>query len=587
MKFNSYEVASKNLSEEFLEITDNVILPILTGQSLIHIRTHEEDRILGICDTFPDRISENFRVLHILSDSGVESSLLVDSEDAEEMKYAELNVAPQPGDEHQSIHIRALTSFLSNPDGGILLILGGDHVCRQNEFIRRLKNHANTSLLASESEVPKLIILHTISQDTPESLSRTIQSYDLPLPKDGTLHSSLMAVRQDLNLPKLNSEVSEQWVRALRGLTVIEAERSLFQTFTVHNNKCNEESLQYLQSVKRNIIKQTGLMEFHEPSTKFEDIGGLGHLVEDLVLRRDEFEIEARDAGIKSPKGCLLVGLPGTGKSLIAQSVAGEWQLPMLEFNMANVLDSYVGSSEQNIRKILAVAESMEPCVLMVDEIDKALSGLGSSGGDSGTTRRVIGSFLTWLNDRKADVYVIATANDLREIASAMPEMLRKGRWDDIWWVDLPDEETRKKILQIHLQKIPEHRIESEVWEQLTTLSSLNSGVTGAELAAAVNEANRISFHNDRLVDVNQLTQSITSIKPLAAGIRGLSDTRKWMKDFARPASPKKAAEVESTTDIYLAGLDASSQFIPADSETNEFRILRELLDSMAPKLDE
>lgn len=587
MKFNSYEVASKDLTEEFLEITDNVILPILTGQSLIHIRTHEEDRILGICDTFPDRISKNFRVLHILSDSGVESSLLIDSEDDEEMKYAELNVAPQPGDEHQSIHIRALTSFLSNPDGGILLILGGDHVCRQNEFIRRLKNHANTSLLASESGVPKLIILHTISQDTPESLSRTIQSYDLPLPKDGTLRSSLMAVRHDLNLPKLNVEVSEQWVRALRGLTVIESERSLFQTFTVHNNKCNEESLQYLQSVKRNIIKQTGLMEFHEPSTKFEDIGGLGHLVEDLVLRRDEFEIEARDAGIQSPKGCLLVGLPGTGKSLIAQSVAGEWQLPMLEFNMANVLDSYVGSSEQNIRKILAVAESMEPCVLMVDEIDKALSGLGSSGGDSGTTRRVIGSFLTWLNDRKADVYVIATANDLREIASAMPEMLRKGRWDDIWWVDLPDEETRKKIIQIHLQKIPEHRIESEVWEQLTTLSSLNSGVTGAELAAAVNEANRISFHNDRLVDVDQLTQSITSIKPLAAGIRGLSDTRKWMKDFARPASPKKAAEVESTTDIYLAGLDASSQFIPADSETNEFRILRELLDSMAPKLDE
>ena len=122
---------------------------------------------------------------------------------------------------------------------------------------------------------------------------------------------------------------------------------------------------------------------------------------------------------------------------------------------MANVLDGLVGSSEQNIRKVLAVAESMAPCVLMVDEIDKALTGLGSSGGDSGVTRRVVGSFLTWLNDRKSQVYVIATANDLREISIAMPELLRKGRWDDIWWVDLPGQKTRRKIIEIHLRKIP------------------------------------------------------------------------------------------------------------------------------------
>ena len=162
----------------------------------------------------------------------------------------------------------------------------------------------------------------------------------------------------------------------MRGLTSTEAERSLEQTFTVHDRKINDESLHYLQSVKRNIIKQTGIMEFHEPETSFSDIGGLTNLVEDLILRCGEFEESAQQAGIKSPKGCLLVGLPGTGKSLIAQSVAGEWKMPMLEFNMANVLDSYVGSSEQNM-KSTAVAESMAPCVLMVDEIDKALSGFG------------------------------------------------------------------------------------------------------------------------------------------------------------------------------------------------------------------
>ncbi len=154
-----------------------------------------------------------------------------------------------------------------------------------------------------------------------------------------------------MDLPEFDIETTKIWIRAMRGLTSTEAERSLEQTFTVHDRKINDESLHYLQSVKRNIIKQTGIMEFHEPETSFSDIGGLTNLVEDLILRCGEFEESAQQAGIKSPKGCLLVGLPGTGKSLIAQSVAGEWKMPMLEFNMANVLDSYVGSSEQNMKK--------------------------------------------------------------------------------------------------------------------------------------------------------------------------------------------------------------------------------------------
>lgn len=579
MNFNDYQTASEGLNEEYLEIMDNVLLPILTGESLIHIRTHEEDRLFGICDSIPTRVSESFRVLHVLSEAGVESSLLLDTENEDEETFTTLSTAPQQGDEHVSLHIRALNSFLSTPDGGVLLVLGADNACRQVEFVRRLKQHAQNGLYSSASpSVPKLVVLHTISRETPESLSRAIQNFDLPLPRDGTLASCLRGVAADMELPPFEEDVLKDWVRAMRGLTSTEAARSLHHTFTVHNREINDEALQYLQSVKRSIIKQTGIMEFHEPSTSFNDIGGLSNLVDDLILRRDEFEDDAQDAGIKAPKGCLLVGLPGTGKSLIAQSVAGEWHLPMLEFNMANVLDSYVGSSEQNIKKILAVAESMAPCVLMVDEIDKALSGLGNSGGDSGTTRRVIGSFLTWLNDRKADVYVIATANDLSEIAQAMPEMLRKGRWDDIWWVDLPDQETRQRILEIHLRKIPTERIEPDVWNQLDSLSKLNSGVTGAELAAAVNEANRKSFHDGQLLNTSQLEKSIESIKPLAAGIRGLERTRQWMKDFARSASPNKAAEVASSSDVYLAGFDASSQFVSSDPSSNNLQMLAEIL---------
>jgi SpoVK/Ycf46/Vps4 family AAA+-type ATPase len=574
MKFNTYKQASKGLKGEHLEIMDNLLLPVLTGQSVIHIRTHEEDRVVGICETIYSRISEEFQVLHILSDAGVESDLLSPSEDGDEASnFTALSTqAPSsPNDAHTSLHVRALTSFLSTNEGGILLILGADAACRQSELIRRLKSHANNglySLADEEMKTPKLVVLHTISQDTPETLSRTIQNYDLPLPRDGTLSGALRGVCYEMNIKEISDDkLRKDWVLALRGLTGIEAERSLQQAFTVHDKKMNEESLAYLQAVKRNIIKQTGIMEFHEPTTSFSDIGGLANLVEDLSLRQGEFEIHAHDAGIQSPKGCLLVGLPGTGKSLIAQSVAGEWSMPMLEFNMANVLDSYVGGSEANMKKILAVAESMAPCVLMVDEIDKALSGLGSAGGDSGVTRRVIGNFLTWLNDRKADVYVIATANDLSEIAGDMPEMLRKGRWDDIWWVDLPDQKTRQQILEIHLNKIPNERIEKEVWGILATAAELNPGITGAEIAAAVNEANRISFHQGELLSVKQLTSSIRGIKPLASGIRGLETTRKWMKDFARAASPEEAAKVSKTSEVYLTAFDASQQFRTSELE--------------------
>ena len=569
LKFNKYTQACKDLDDEHMDIFQNILLPVLTGQSVIHIRTHEEPRLIGICEAIASRISADFKLLHVLTEAGVETSLLL-GEDSETENYSALNIGREQNENYSSMHIRAVDAFVQSKEGGILLILGADRASRQSDFVRKLKIHAKNGLRGedpTDEYVPKLILLHTITADTPDSLSRSIQNYDLPMPRDGTLASVVYGVCNDLEISHPEDEIMVQWVRALRGLTSVEAERALAQSMTVHEGSFNDESLNYLQSLKRNLIQQTGIMDFHEPSTSFSDIGGLDLLIDDLKMRRTEFEHEASEAGINPPKGCLLAGLPGTGKSLIAQSVAGEWQLPMLEFNMANVLDGLVGSSEQNIRKVLAVAESMAPCVLMVDEIDKALTGLGSSGGDSGVTRRVVGSFLTWLNDRKSQVYVIATANDLREISIAMPELLRKGRWDDIWWVDLPGQKTRRKIIEIHLRKIPPSRIEEAVWSCIDDLSELNSGITGAEIAAAVNEANRISYHASKTLDIKQLTDSIKSIKPLASGINGLELTRGWMKDFARPASSAQAAKIESSSKYYLSGLDVTQTIRQAKEE--------------------
>ncbi len=170
MSFNTYEEASEGLNEEFLEIMDNVLLPILTGQSVIHIRTHEENRVFGICDTIPTRISKTFRVLHVVSEAGVESSLLSGHEDNEEVKFTRLSTAPQRGDEHQSVHIRALNSFLSSPDGGVLLIIGGDHACHQHELVRRLKAHAKMGFMSMVFQIRQNLLSSIRSQGKPRIL---------------------------------------------------------------------------------------------------------------------------------------------------------------------------------------------------------------------------------------------------------------------------------------------------------------------------------------------------------------------------------------------------------------------------------
>ena len=187
---------------------------------MIHIRTHEEYRLKDLCENISDEISHSFRALHILTEAGVESDILGDGD--EQDPVTKLTLADSPETERQSLHVRALTSFLSNDEGGILLVLGADNVCRQHEFIRRLKNHANNGLFYdngySNEEVigPKLVILHTISQETPETLSRTIQNYDLPLPRDDILGAALAAEMADRDMQTMDQEIREDWIRAMR-----------------------------------------------------------------------------------------------------------------------------------------------------------------------------------------------------------------------------------------------------------------------------------------------------------------------------------------------------------------------------------
>jgi len=238
-------------------------------------------------------------------------------------------------------------------------------------------------------------------------------------------------------------------------------------------------------------------------------VGGLDNFKEWLNLRAEAFSPAAREYGLPYPKGVLLVGIQGTGKSLAAKTVANEWNLPLLRLDFGRLFASLVGQSESRVRKMIQIAEALSPCVLWVDEIDKAFAGAQSSG-DSGTTSRVLSTFLTWLSEKTSPVFVVATANNIEMIP---PEIIRKGRFDEVFFLNLPTKEERKEIFKVHLGKARQKRIEEF---ELTLLSELSKDFSGAEIEQVVIEAMRLGFSKGKEFNNEDILTSIQRLVPLA-----------------------------------------------------------------------
>jgi SpoVK/Ycf46/Vps4 family AAA+-type ATPase len=299
---------------------------------------------------------------------------------------------------------------------------------------------------------------------------------------------------------------------------------------------------------KRDIIRKSGLLDWIDDKIDMNDVGGLEALKHWLDKRREAFSQEAVDYGLPSnPKGILLVGIQGAGKSLFAKAISSFWNFPLLRLDMGKVFSGLVGSSEQNMRQVFKIAESVAPCILWCDEIDKGMSGSkGSSISDSGTTSRVLGSWLTWMQDRKAPVFVVATAND---VSNLPPELLRKGRFDEIFFVDLPKFQERKKIFKIHLEK----RSRNPYDFKLDTLAELTETFTGAEIEAAI-EASLYEAFSDKKRDITNedIIISIQNLVPISKLMKEeISALRKWANERARNAS---------TIDISSGKIDAEEE---------------------------
>jgi SpoVK/Ycf46/Vps4 family AAA+-type ATPase len=382
----------------------------------------------------------------------------------------------------------------------------------------------------------KTIVLVAPVLEIPTELEKEITVLNFPLPTREDLGGLLDRILEDVKQYKqvtvdLDAAGQERLLQAALGLTLGEAE-NVFARIIVKEERLSGDHVNEVFAEKQQIIRKSGLLEYYSTTETFSHVGGLAVLKDWLQKRAVAFTEEARAFGLPAPKGILLLGVQGCGKSLCAKAVSCLWQLPLLRFDMGRMFGSLVGSSEENVRRAIAVAESVAPAILWVDEIDKAFAGSQGSGlADGGTTARVFGTFLTWLSEKTAPVFVVATANDISQLP---PELMRKGRLDEIFFVDLPAVEERREIFRIHLTK---RRRDPQVFD-LEPLVAASENFSGAEIEQAIISALYDAFYARIEVNSAHILEALQQTVPLARTMDEQIDRlRSWAEGRARNAS--------------------------------------------------
>ena len=367
---------------------------------------------------------------------------------------------------------------------------------------RKLRN-----LLSLLKTQPKNLIILATEISIPKELVDIITVLEFKLPTSQEIKNELVRLFDSLNI-KYDNSFLELLVRSCQGLSIEKIRRALSKSIAKYG--ClNNATINLILIEKRQLISQTQILEFQETKTQFNDIGGLENLKLWLKSRKESFSEKAKLYGLPSPRGLLLVGIQGTGKSLTAKTIASEWNLPLLRLDIGRLFGGIVGESEGRVRQMINLSEALSPCILWIDEIDKAFSEQ-TQNTDSGTTNRVLGTFLIWLSEKTSQVFVVATANNL----SMLPlELLRKGRFDEIFFIDLPILEEREKIFQVFLKRLRPNNLNLF---DFTKLASESSGFSGAEMEQAIIEGMHIAFNDKREFTTEDILVGLKQIIPLS-----------------------------------------------------------------------
>ena len=418
-------------------------------------------------------------------------------------------------------------------EGDGLFVLKDFHDCWSNPLLKRKLRSVAQRLKFSK----KSILITAPSGKIPVELKDEAVILEYPLPKNDELETVLQRLTQTpgvkVNLTKLGRE---KLVQAALGLTAAQAQR-VFAKAIVSNGKLDDRDISLVTEEKKQIIRESQALEFYAVHETPGDVGGLGVLKEWLRLRERAFSQEARDYGLPAPKGIALIGIPGTGKSLTAKMIGSLWKLPLLRLDVGSLFGSLIGESEERTQKALRLAETVAPCILWIDEIEKAFS-FGSR--DGGVSKRIFGTILTWMQEKTAPCFVVATAND---ISSLPPELLRKGRFDEIFFLDLPTAAERQEIFTVHLRK--RNRLPQDF--DVAMLARQSEGYVGAEIEQAIIDGMYVGFNQGREFTTSDLSHALKHQVPLSVSqqetIEGL---RRWLKEGrAQSASFEEVREAE------------------------------------------
>lgn len=383
-----------------------------------------------------------------------------------------------------------------------------------------------------------IIVFSPTLKKMPKILEKEFAVLDFPLPGRKEIKTLLEDVADKHSI---QYDTAPPILDAVRGLGATEIINAFAKT-AVYHDRITAEEIRFLVAEKEQIIRKSGYLTFIRPDNSMDSVGGLENLRKWFKRRKDAFGKDAREKKLNAPKGVLLLGVPGTGKSLCAKAVAQEWKMPLLRLDMGSIYSSGVGDSEANMRSVIRVAESMEPCILWIDEIEKGMSGGASGELDGGTSTRVFGSFLTWMQEKTKEVFIFATANDISRLP---PEMLRKGRFDEIFFVDLPGKKARKEIFKIHLKgKEQNDKIVAD------DLINETEGFSGAEIEAVVNDALFMSYTRGSSPEIKtaHLHEAAEQIVPLSQTMKDMiKDIREWANNGrCRLANEEEPPKIKS-----------------------------------------
>jgi len=520
---------------------------IKAGSKVIEIASYEWERVHGFVDYVADELNRDWYIWS--SVFGIKKWV--------ENRFIE--VSPDLTTINQAL------DFFINAEQNLILVmedfhpyseLGNPINIRHIREMMRKYNYTNP-------QYQKNLILSSPMKFIPEELNKELPVIEVELPSIEELEIIVKSVIHELSDVCAYHDITTKLLESALGLTIMEA-RLAFSKAIILNRRLTEVEIPMIIDEKEQIIKKSGLLEYYHPKENLSSIGGLENLKDWIKKRGNAYSEKAKNFGLNIPKGLLLLGVPGCGKSLTAKAIAKEWQYPLLRFDLGKVYGGIVGESERNIRYALDVAKTISPCVLWIDEIEKGISGSQSSGQtDGGTSARVFGTFLTWMQEKTEPVFVVATANDISQLPH---ELLRKGRFDEIFFVDLPGSKEREKIFEIHLAN--KHRNHKDLGIDMKKIVKQSEGFSGAEIEQTINDALFTAFDNDE-EDLNEdiLSKAIDDIYPLSITMsETIENLRSWAKKRARIASKEEPASIKPTeVDIPVLIQENTNPFITRD----------------------